>query len=146
MKLWEVITGRLSEMAFERGELESKITSESYQVVQHLIKLLKWDDPVNANKHARDANNWLFKIQSFKMKKNRRPKSQDYYQWMFIDNVGDEITIARFIRGMHEYQSLPVSRTDREVYDIIQDLIRRISPDLAANNFDGIENYLSLDK
>jgi hypothetical protein len=130
------------EMAYRRNEIESKITALSDPITDHLIKILKWNDPINYKKHCNDIDKWLFKIQAFKLKQNRRPSQSDYFQWMFSDVAANELTVKRFIRGLHEYHHLPIIRDDFEVYDMLKAIFYQLSYDLHLNRFETILDYL----
>lgn len=147
MKIIEIITdglldSRLFEMAFRRREMESKITNLSSSICKHLIKILKWQDVVNYNKHVGNINDWIFDIQRMYIKGNRKPTQNDYYNWMYNDVIRDELTVIRMIVGLHEYHDLPVIRTDEKVHDIVKAILYQISYDLVINKFDNIKNYL----
>ena len=147
MKIFEIIADRISrtyifEMAFDRKDVEARITSLSDPVVEHLIKMLKWKDDVNYEKHLGDINSWIFQIQRLKMRGNRKPSQHDYYTWMFDDVAQNELTIGRFIKGLHRYHHLQVIRTDDEVHDIIKSILYQVSFELSLNNFDDIHNYI----
>lgn len=133
-----VLESPLFEMAFKRKDLEAKITAESYQIIKHLIKVLKWRDDANYNKHLGDINSWLFDIQTYKIKGNKKPSQQDYYQWMFLDIVQNEITVTRFIKGLYDYHRLPVIKDDFEVYNYLKKIMYTVSEQLAKNEFNGI--------
>jgi hypothetical protein len=147
MKLLEIlcekfINSELFENAFHRQEVESRITYLTYSVVEHLIKVLKWEDKLNYDTHIRDINSWMFKIQSFILKGNKRPTQKDYYQWMVNDVVQNELNIELWIRGLHRYSHLPVLRTDKEVFDIIKIILYKTSLVLPLTNFRDITDYI----
>lgn len=141
MKLFEVFHW-LYEMAFSRKDIEGKITSLSLPIVKHLIKVLKWQDDQKYDKHLKDINSWIYDIQGFYIKGNRKPNQYDYFNWMFEDVVRDERTCSRYIKGLHQYHSLPVIRTDEEVFNMIKAILYNVSFDLHINDFDDIRDYL----
>lgn len=148
MKIIDIITdwiydSALFEMAFKRKDLEAKITAESYQVLKHLIKILKWKDELNYNKHIGDINSWLFDIQTYIIKGNRKPSQQDYFQWMFLDIVNNELVVTRFIKGLHHYHNLPVVRDDFEVYNYLKMIMLQVSEQLAKNEFNGVDQLVN---
>lgn len=138
----KIIDSRLFEMVFSRREVESKITELSFPVVEHLIKILKWDDRLNYQKHCSDINNWLLKIKSYKMKNGKRPKQSDYYQWMFHDTVQDEKTISHWVKVLTNYHTLKIIRTDKEVFDSITNILFELSKDLSKDDIKLIQDYL----
>jgi hypothetical protein len=137
----KIAKSSIFEMAFDRKDVESKITSLSEPITEHLIKVLKWEDDINKQKHLRDIDGWLFKVQRLNLRKNRKPTSHEYFEWLFSDVVQDEITLNRWIKGMHQYSTLPVNREDQEVFDIIKAIYYKVSFDLETNSFDTITDY-----
>lgn len=138
-----IAESEIFEMAMARKDAESKITGLGEPTLEHLIKILKWQDNLNYQKHIGDINSWLYKIQNIYIKGNKKPTQHDYYTWIFVDNVtAGEIVIRRWIKGLYQYHDLYVIRTDEEVYDIIKHMIYQISFELPTNNFDDIADYL----
>jgi hypothetical protein len=141
----KIAKSSIFEMAFDRKDVEAKITSLSEPITEHLIKVLKWEDDTDKHKHLRDIDGWLYKVQRLKLRKNRKPTSHEYFEWLFTDVVQDEITLNRWIKGMHQYSTLPVSREDQEVFDIIKAIYYKVSFDLETNSFDTITNYYNFE-
>jgi hypothetical protein len=151
MKLWEILTDKLLdsfifEQAFRRRELETKITDISYPIIEHLIKVLKWHDEVNYDKHCGDIDGWFDRIQSWKMKVNRKPDQLEYHQWIFKDIINDRSDIVNRIKRMKDYHSLPVKMSDDEVFQHISNIMYQISYDLPVNKFESILDYLPRSK
>ena len=138
----KIINSVIFENAFRRQEVECRVTDLSHPIIEHLIKILKWKDDLNYYKHVRDINGWIQKIQKMYLKGNKKPTQQDYYQWLFIDGLKDELTLIRWVRVLHEYQHLPELRTDEEVFNIIKSLLYKISFDLPLNKYDSLEDYM----
>lgn len=130
------------EQALQRGDVESKISNLSDDVIEHLIKILKWKDPLNYTKHVKDTNGWLNRISRYEIKKQGTPKEKDYFQWIFTDNVRDVSRITLYINGMPDYHGLPVIRTDEEVYAIIHNLMVNVCKELSIGQFKSIVPYL----
>jgi hypothetical protein len=142
MRLFEIISDCIFEMAFKRSEVESKTTDISYQVIEHLIKTLTWEDDLNYQKHLSDINSWIYRIQSLRLKGNKKPSNYDYYQWMFTDVLHDEETTRRWIKGLHDYHKLKQLRDYDEVFNIIKAIIYKVSFDLPLNKFEDIRHYI----
>jgi hypothetical protein len=147
MKLLEVlceklINSQLFENAYRRQEVESKITNLALPITKHLIKILKWRDPRNYQKHIRDIDSWIYDIQTLTIKNGKRPTQQDYFKWMFIDCAANQRTLSRLILGLHRYSNLPVLRTDEEVFDIIKMFFWNISKDLSLDQYQTLTNYI----
>jgi hypothetical protein len=146
MRFLELLGEKLSktsifEMAFDRKDVEAKITSLSEPITEHLIKVLKWQDDANKQKHLRDIDSWLYKVQRLKLRKNRKPSNHEYFEWLFTDVVQDEITLSRWIKGMYQYSTLPVLRENDEIFDIIKAIYYKVSFDLETNSFETITDY-----
>jgi len=138
----EILYTKIFEQALRRRDVESAITSLSVPITKHLVKLLKWHDTLNYDKHIGDINNWLFDIQRLIIKGGKRPTQSDYFTWMFKDVLNDEETLDRMIRGLHQYSNLLVIRKNDEVYNIIKNIMFQLSYDLELNDFDDIQDYL----
>jgi len=132
----------LFEMAFSRKEVESKITNLGSPIIKHLIKIIKWEDEINYEKHCNDITEWFYQVQRMKLKNDKRPLGKDYYKWLFVDNVEDENEIIRWIRSLSNYHQLKSKSTDSEVYQKINIIIQKISNDLSKNRFEDIRHYL----
>jgi hypothetical protein len=146
MRILELLGEKISrssifEMAFDRKDTEARITALSEPITEHLIKVLKWADDINKQKHLGDIDSWLYKVQRFKLRKNRKPSNHEYFEWLFTDVVQDETTLSRWIKGMYQYHNLPTLRTDDEVYQIIKAIYYKVSFDLETNSFDTITDY-----
>lgn len=146
MKLLELLRTRdsnlLFEQAFKRKDIESCITSLANPITKHLIKILKWEDPINYNKHVGDIHEWLLDIKLLKLKIKNKPKPIHYFKWLFTDYAGTQEIMSQVIFSMHRYNQLPVIRTDEEVYDIIKNILWEISKDIPQGNYTTLTNYL----
>jgi hypothetical protein len=138
----KIINSELFENAFKRQEVESRVTDLSHPIIEHLIKILKWKDELNYYKHVGDINGRVQRIQKMYLKGNKKPTQQDYFQWLFIDGLKDELTLIRWVRALYRYHHLPVLRSDEEVFNIIKAILYKISFDLPLNKYDNIEDYM----
>jgi hypothetical protein len=129
------------EQASRRAEIESKITALGEQIVRHLIKIYKWDDPINVNHHINDVSSWFEAIDNKKIKGGKL-KAKVYYQWILTDNVSGVSDITKQVmRLKSDYGHIPVVRSDVEVYEAICDIVSRISIDMANNTFIKAHSY-----
>ncbi len=62
----------LYEMAFDRNKAEERITGLGCPIVMHLIKVVRYNDPLNNRKHIVDIQNWLIQVSSVQLKKNKK--------------------------------------------------------------------------
>lgn len=148
MKLFEIFDNLsesfldiLYEMAFSRRDAESRITGLSHSIIEHLIKVLKWEDHLNYEKHLGDIDGWLRQIRIIKLKGNKIPKFNDYHQWMLLDLAPNEETIKLWIKSLNRYHQLKELTSDKEVYLQITEIITNIASDLSKNIDKNIDSY-----
>lgn len=138
------IRSLILEMVFERDKAESKVTELGLPILYHFIKILKWEDPLNYNKHIDDINNWLTDIQDIKIKpKRKRFKPEQYYEFLFEEQIESVIDITKKINSakFKKYQILKEINSDIEVYNKLKVIYKQISNDISKNNFTSIEKY-----
>jgi len=100
----------LFEMAFYKKVAEDKIRNEVTPLIGHLIKISKWDDNKNYNKHKKDINSmWLKNIVIVKIKKDKFTK-KDYFNLLYEEPIGDDIDVINKIIewGLKDYHNLTV--------------------------------------
>jgi hypothetical protein len=131
------------EMAMRKSIAEEKITELSIPIIHHLIKIFKWEDDINRNKHINDINSWIRDIQNIKLKtKTGRFKESDYFRILFIENVPSKQVLTRIIAyDLSKYSYLTVINGDEIVYNKLNDICTKISQDLAKNDFKSINLY-----
>lgn len=148
MKLYELLGDFLLELpiveqAFRRNDVESRVTSIGNQVCKHLIKLYKWDDTVNQNHHVMDISTWLEEIDGLRIKGCNKPKPDVYFKWILQDNIPDVREVTKLVKRMNaKYGTLPVVRTDEEVYEIMMQVLLRICNDISMDKFVHAQDYL----
>jgi hypothetical protein len=151
MKLSEILGDWLIdlpivEQASKRNLVMQSINSLSKQVIIHLIKIYRFDNPIDIQHHMHDIDIWLDDINDYKLKNNKYPSANDYYQWMFSDLVIGVPYITKQVKLiLKKYKGLPMRRTDEEVYHIINDIINKISYDMAIRKFNSIDDYIDID-
>jgi hypothetical protein len=133
----------LHEMSFPRKDVESEITALSHPILEHVIKILTFDNQLDYKKHIVDMTNWLLYVQRLKIKGNKRPKQKNYYMWLFKETIESVKVVDTWIEygmtDLHKYQRL---RKSDEVYEVMTDMFKRISKDMSVNNFKTIVDYL----
>jgi hypothetical protein len=100
------IKNLILEMAFERDHAENKITELALPVLNHIIKIFKYEDEYNNLKHINDIDNWLFNIQRILIKpRNKRFKPEQYFKFLFEEQIKSPIDITNYInRELREYK------------------------------------------
>lgn len=133
----------LFEMTAKRKDTEGVITALSHPILEHIIKILVFDNKQDYNKHLVDLTNWLLYVQRLKMKGNKRPKQKDYYMWLFKETIESVKVVDTWIENgmtdLHKYNRL---RSSDEVYKIMTNMFNKISKDMSINNFKNIRDYL----
>lgn len=132
------------EQAARRAEVESKINSLSFQVIRHLIKVLKWEDQINHHKHLIDIDEWISQIDNLKIKGNKRPTKNDYYRWMFGENDTPNYITKQIKTLSKQYGSLRVIRSDELVYQTIRNIMECLAVVLSLDEFVSIEDLLPI--
>lgn len=126
--------------AFSRSQYEDKITNLAEPIFQHLIKILKWDDPANYNKHIKDINGWLIPIKDMKTKFKQKPG--DIERWLFLEAFTQESVDLRIDVVLEDYHGLPEKMTNQQVFAKLKLIYRAIDADLLSGSFKNVKNYL----
>lgn len=95
MRLDEVLSQPLLDMAYYKAKAESIITALEDQINVHLLKLLAVSDDSRADAHWRhELVTWLTKIARIRLKPAGKPASADFYYRILFDEPygGSEIS------------------------------------------------------
>lgn len=140
----QMISDLLSEQATSRKDANLAVFSLSHHILHHLIKILKWDDEINFNKHKHDINYWLGEIQDIRLKpSNKKMKESEYYKGLLTQWIEDEKDFNDWIVKLsRDYGLLKVLRNDNVVYENICSMIKSISRDLSKDEFQSISKYM----
>ncbi len=145
MRLYElfgdwVLTWPVVEQAEKRADVEKQICRTGYQVIRHLIKIYSWDNPIDYNNHVKDINGWLDPIYDIKIKGNKYPKANDYYNWLMSCAVSSSFITRQ--NGNIDYDVPRSGKSDEEVFEIIKTIIRNVSDDMADRKFVHAKYYM----
>ena len=136
-----LLTTKIIEEASERSFTRDKVKSLIPQIGMHLIKIIKWRDPTNVNKHARDIDNWITQIDQLTANGNNRPSDSDYQTWIY-DYITPEI-YNRWVKSLKkEYGKLPERNNDHDTYSAILFVLESIVKELQTDSFNTVEKYL----
>lgn len=95
------------EMVIAQKHIENQISDKSEQIIFHLIKVLKWQDDLNYNKHCDDLNTWFWYCQKKKIN-SKRIKPKQYQTWLFDENLAIVSDIDNIIkRDLYKYSKKP---------------------------------------
>jgi hypothetical protein len=145
MKLYELFGDLILELpiveqASERIAVKGKVQDLGKQVIKHLIKIYSWNNPRDYPAHVKDINVWLDSIYDFRLKGNKIPKADNYYDWI-MTGVDDSSYVTRQIVNI-DYHVPRSDKSDEEVFEIIKKIIRNISNDMANKKFTHAKDYM----
>lgn len=128
----------LFEMAIE-SIMFDKIRELENQINLHLIKIIRYEDEQNFQKHINDLETWLIDIQDLVFRKaNNKLKQQDYFNLLFtepITNVDNIQYIKNKERGkLKRYSNLKRFKTEQETLYILERLHKEMSYLLSKND------------
>lgn len=122
------------------GKINSGLAN---QVIIHLVKIYKYNNPIDLQHHCTDIDNWLYSIKNTILKGNKKPKFENYYQWMATDNELSEELINKISKSLKDYnRNLAQIRSNHQVYNIINNMLYDISRDFANDTFLSIDDYI----
>lgn len=134
----------LNEMAFNKKKMEEKIENLENQINLHLIKIIRYDDEVNKQKHINDIMNWLDQIQRLDFNKKGNKFSKElYFKLLFEQPITDDSN-NQYIMGLEKgqlrrYSNLPRKRTIEETLIILFKIHKEIARLLSNNEIFDIE-------
>lgn len=128
--------------AFSRVDVKKNIMRLSIPIIRHLLKVMKWDDPVNYSKHIDDIDQWLFEIYVLKMKPNNKtPNAGEFFKWLY-DPYSTAEDINKMLVALNAKYKLPVLRTNEQIHIELPRLYKALATDLANGTFVSIQSYL----
>ena len=141
---WLIRRTELNEMAIDRSKAEKVITSLSDEVYEHLLKILYWKDELNYNKHIKDIDTWLIKVDRIEIKPNsKKLKTQDYLNWLYEDMHSSERQLEKTINKLSkDYGNLPIVTDKTNLYQKIKNIYSELSKDLSSDKFSTISKYI----
>jgi hypothetical protein len=131
-------------MGISKSDAERKVKNIFTHIFKHLVKILKWDDPVNYDKHIADIDNWIYDLYILKLKPNGRPISGKLmYAWLFGDDLDSMEDVEITVRILSKsYSKLPVLLTNEQLYARLTEIYGKLSQDIDQRNFESIDTYL----
>ena len=130
----------LGRMGFGRRRIEYEVTCLAAPVVDHVIKILKWDDPQYFFYDRHDIDTWIYEIP---WNTGYRLTADEVFKWLVQEYIPDLSTLQYFIRSrLDRYHHLPVLRSDEEVFQETYRILRQAVDDCVAHKFFSIEDYL----
>ena len=141
MEIFAKLRLKLTAMAFSRSKCQDKITDLSDPILEHLIKVLAFDDPTNLHKHLDDINSWLVDLWEVKPS-GFKLKEKDYYTWLFEEKkaVQSLEVFSKYLRvKFKSYKALPRLRSDHEVLEMLPALYKAIAAELSKEEIPDVQ-------
>ena len=137
----------ITEMAFDRKTVIKKIDGLEKPLNLHLIKIIRYKDDLNFEKHLKDIVQWLRDIQELDVgKKDKKLPEKEYFKLLFTNRFTDN-TNTKYIKDLEkgslsDYKSLDRIRTEEETIRMLYDIHKNISKKLAKNDIWDIEEII----
>jgi hypothetical protein len=139
---WLMNTDIVTE-ALNRSKASERISGFTTPIVNHIIKVLKWKDPLNYRKHLGDIDDWIHELADVSISGGKRPTSNDYNEWIIGHT---NINIERWMRKLNrDYKSLPVMRSDAEVDAELTRIMTQLVDSIISQTFNSIEQFVPND-
>ena len=132
----------IMEASTKRATILTKIMNEADNILEHLVKILYFDDQINNPKHAREMSGILRHLQNKTTKKLKISKDH-WYKLLFTNIVEDVDDVKEIILTLNpKYKNLSIKRSVEEVYAKLQLVYNIISEELANNKFTDLNTIL----
>lgn len=129
------------EFAYARKEVESKITESGEQILEHLIKVLKWDDKVHNEKHLINLTDFVAVTEKIVEYASKRPSANMISFWLYFEKR--ESMVDKYIRRLHrKYGSLKEYRSDEEVKGALSLIFEWLGKYLFEGKFETMKELL----
>lgn len=135
---------KVDEMSIPRKKAEDICTSLGWQIFEHLVKVLYWEDSVNYNKHLNDIDNWINKIDMIELKpNNKKVQEKDLYNWLYDEFHSSSNQLNKVINKLNKsYGSLKVINNKESLNIKLKEIYTKLCKDLSLDNFNTIKDYI----
>ena len=135
---------KVYEMSIPRKKAEDICTSLGWQIFEHLVKVLYWEDSINYNKHLNDIDNWINKIDMIELKpKNKKVQEKDLYNWLYDEFHSSSNQLNKVINKLSKsYSSLKVINNKESLNIKLKEIYTKLCIDLSSDNFNTIKDYI----
>lgn len=127
----------LIEQALQRKTILFQMKNESKQVIIHLIKILKYKEEINKNKHISDIDGMLKNFVNLVNSKNSL-KIENFIETFKVSNK----EFSSYFRTVKRQYVIPHKETDENVKIKINEILDSLAKDLFNKEFTSIEKYL----
>ena len=137
----------ISEMAFDRKTVIRKVEDLEDQINLHLVKIIRYKDELNFEKHLKDVKNWLVQIQKLDVgKKNKKLHEKEYFKLLFTQPFTDATNIKRIQNyeksDLKDYSKLPRIRSEQETVELLFKIHKEIAKRLSNDDIWDIEDFI----
>ena len=118
------------------------------QINLHLVKIIRYKDDLNFEKHLKDVKNWLVQIQKMDVgKKNKKLHEKEYFKLLFTQPFTDATNIKRIQNyeksDLKDFSKLPRVRSEQETVELLFKIHKEIAKRLSNNDIWDIEDFIS---
>lgn len=135
---------RVNEMSIPRKKAEDICTSLGWQIFEHLVKVLYWEDFINYNKHLNDIDNWINKIDMIELKpNNKKVQEKDLYNWLYDEFHSSSNQLNKVINKLNKsYGLLKVINSKESLSLKLKEIYSKLCKDLSLDKFNSIKDYI----
>jgi hypothetical protein len=146
MRLIDIVADKLAntnlmEMAFQRKEVERKVTDISDTLNEHVIKVMIFPNSRDRDHWLKEIDGYLRSIRGWRIKpKNKIPSYEQYEEWL-INKLELYDQLPRFLKEMgHEYPNEKMIIPNRLRYNFLN-ILKSICRDLSKGNIIFAKEY-----
>ena len=141
--LTESVNQLLCEQAYKRYDLEEKVTNEASNIFTHILKILRYGESRDRNKHLREMTGIIKSLTRLKYKHNgKRPKPEEYFQWMYTElTEGEDFNLdieSLDFQYPDEEITMSASQIQRRLREIYEQLVK----DMSDGKFKSLGDYI----
>jgi hypothetical protein len=136
---WLMNTDIVTE-ALDRSKAQDRISGFTTPVVKHLVKILKWRDELNYQKHVGDIDDWLLELVDVRINNSKIPTRNDYTNWIIVHAHSHLPQWNRKLKK--DYGKLPELRSDAEVTSELNRILSQLVDIIDKQMFNTIEQFI----
>ena len=133
----------LAEFAYQRKQVETILTHSSTQIIEHLIKVLKWDDPVHNEKHLANLTDFVRVALKAVENAKKTPSAREVSFWLYFEKQRSKIqNTIDYLSREDKYGKLREYRSDEEVKDLLDIIFEELGEYLVQSKFVTMKEFL----
>lgn len=134
-----IIESKLFEMALSRQHALQKIDRLNYQISNHLLKLIVFNDSNAFNHWLKEVNTWLFEIDEIHLKpKYKKLPLRDYTTYLKEPYLEHPIAIEKMVKRLKQdyKEEKIVNGSVNSIYEVVDDIMTKVCKQLAEDVFE----------